>query len=191
MISRVAIILVCVLTLSVLACSEQSDDPQSSDSGSGSQVAVDSSTPDNTRPKNTTASEKSIAMDIYKSPTCGCCGKWVEHAEQRGFSLTIHHPANLNRLKTEHGIAAEYQSCHTVVSEQGYVFEGHIPARYIHEFLAAPPADALGLSVPAMPMGSPGMETGDRFNPYAVLLLKRDGSTDVYAEVNTPAQQYH
>ncbi|MBQ0721485.1 MAG: DUF411 domain-containing protein [Gammaproteobacteria bacterium] len=131
-----------------------------------------------------------IAMDIYKSPTCGCCGKWVEHAEQRGISLTTHHPADLNKLKAEHGIAPEYQSCHTVVSAEGYVFEGHIPARFIHAFLAEPPADALGLAVPAMPLGSPGMEMEDRFSPYTVLLLKRDGSTQVFAEVSTPAQQY-
>lgn len=132
----------------------------------------------------------SIAMDVYKSPTCGCCGKWVSHAEQRGFSLTTHHPEDLNKLKIEHGIGPEYQSCHTSISAEGYVFEGHIPARYIHQFLAAPPAGARGLVVPAMPMGSPGMEVEDRFMPYAVLLLKSDGNTEVFAEVTTAAQQY-
>lgn len=131
-----------------------------------------------------------ISIDVYKSPTCGCCGKWVTHAEQNGFSPTTHHPEDLNKLKVEHGIAPQYQSCHTAVSQQGYVFEGHIPARYIHEFLAAPPADALGLAVPAMPVGSPGMEVDDRFMPYQVLLLKRDGSVAIFAEVGSLAQQY-
>lgn len=131
-----------------------------------------------------------IALDVYKSPSCGCCGLWVDHAEQRGFSVATHHPEDLNQLKFDQGIAPEVQSCHTAVSVEGYVFEGHIPARYIRDFLAKPPAGARGLAVPAMPLGSPGMEMGDRFMPYEVLLLKEDGSTAVYAKVTTPAQQY-
>lgn len=131
-----------------------------------------------------------IALDIYKSPTCGCCLEWIDHAEQRGFSFTTHHPADLGKLKAEQGIAPQYQSCHTAISAQGYLFEGHVPARYVKQFLAAPPVDALGLAVPAMPVGSPGMEVDDRFSPYAVMLLKRDGSAEVYAQIDTPAQQY-
>ena len=76
------------------------------------------------------------------------------------------------------------------MSAEGYVFEGHIPARYIRDFLANPPADARGLAVPAMPVGSPGMEVEDRFMPYEVLLLKADGGVEVFARVQTPAQQY-
>ena len=131
-----------------------------------------------------------IALDVYKSPTCGCCGKWIEHAEQRGFSVSTHHPEDLNQLKVDQGIAPRVQSCHTSVSAEGYVFEGHIPARYIRDFLANPPAGARGLAVPAMPLGSPGMEVKDRFMPYEVLLLQDDGSTAVYAKVTTPGQQY-
>ena len=181
-INRVLTILASVVMLLIMACSEQSSEPVAMQEGgeTASQVAEITAMPAN----------NIIAMDVYKSPTCGCCGKWVEHAEQRGFSLTTHHPADLNQLKAEQSIAPEYQSCHTAVSEQGYVFEGHIPARYIHEFLAAPPADARGLAVPAMPMGSPGMEMDERFSPYQVLLLKRDGSVEVFAEVSSPTQQY-
>lgn len=179
--SRVLSILASVVMLSTMACSEQDSAPLALQEGGEitSKVAEDTLTPADNR----------IPMDVYKSPTCGCCEKWVEHAEQRGFSLTTHHPADLNQLKAEQGIEPEYQSCHTAVSAQGYVFEGHIPARYIHEFLAAPPADARGLAVPAMPVGSPGMEMGERFSPYQVLLLKRDGSAEVFAEVDSPAQQ--
>lgn len=178
--SRVLSILTSVVMLSTMACSEQDSAPLALQGGgeTSSQVAEDALPADSRAP-----------MDVYKSPTCGCCEKWVEHAEQRGFSLTTHHPADLNQLKAEQGIKPEYQSCHTAVSAQGYVFEGHIPARYIHEFLAAPPADARGLAVPAMPVGSPGMEVDERFSPYQVLLLKRDGSAEVYAEVDSPAQQ--
>jgi hypothetical protein len=135
--------------------------------------------------------DSDIALDVYKSPTCGCCGKWVDHAAERDFTLAIHHPEDLNRLKSDHGIAPQYQSCHTAVSAEGYVFEGHIPARYIHEFLGAPPVDARGLAVPGMPVGSPGMEVEDRFMPYQILLLKSDGSTTVFAEVSDPGQQYN
>jgi len=85
--------------------------------------------------------------------------------------------------------APRYQSCHTAVSSHGYVFEGHVPARHIKAFLANPPADAIGLAVPGMPLGSPGMEVGSRFDPYEVLLLKKDGSSEVFARVDSPAQQ--
>ena len=73
------------------------------------------------------------------------------------------------------------QSCHTGVSADGYFFEGHIPAKFVTAFLANPPENAAGLAVPGMPAGSPGMEMGDRFNPYSVILVKKDGTTEVYA----------
>lgn len=182
-----------VLTVSLLACSEQSTEQYSTKEGTS--VILETSTVSSVdvvaQQGEAEQSSPAIAMDLYKSPTCGCCGKWAEHAEERGFSLTTHHPADLNKLKLERGIAPQYQSCHTVISADDYVFEGHIPARFIQQFLAAPPADAIGLSVPAMPAGSPGMEMGDRFTPYQVLLLKRDGSAEVFAKVNTPLEQYH
>lgn len=131
-----------------------------------------------------------VTLDVYKSPTCGCCTKWVDHIQLDGFSANIHHPSDLNAIKNKYGIAPKYQSCHTAVSSQGYVFEGHIPSRFINQFLENPPNDALGLSVPAMPMGSPGMEVGGRFMPYQVLLLKEDGSTEVFAIVDSAEEQY-
>ncbi|MBL4583432.1 MAG: hypothetical protein JKX83_02340 [Pseudomonadales bacterium] len=128
-------------------------------------------------------------MDIYKSPTCGCCVDWVSHVEQHGFSFTTHHPTNLNQVKSELGIAPQYRSCHTAVTAQGYVFEGHVPARYIKQFMASPPVGARGLAVPNMPVGSPGMEMDKRFEPYQVLLLKSDGSAELYANITHPGQQ--
>ncbi len=106
-----------------------------------------------------------------------------------GFEANIHHPADLSRVKDEYGIAPEYQSCHTAVARDGYVFEGHVPARFVKKFLDNPPVGAIGLSVPAMPAGSPGMEVGDRFMPYQVWLLKKDGSAEVFASVNSRDQQ--
>lgn len=131
-----------------------------------------------------------VALTVYKSPTCGCCEDWVNYAEDAGFVATIEHPENLNEVKQALGLQPRYGSCHTAVTEEGYIFEGHIPVKTIRKFLADPPQDALGLAVPGMPLGSPGMEVDDRFTPYAVLLLKRDGSAEEYAKFETAAEQY-
>ena len=130
------------------------------------------------------------SMDVYKTESCECCNDWIKHIQQVGFATDIHHPASLDTVKREHGIAPRFQSCHTAISRAGYVFEGHVPARFIQQFLNDPPADAIGLAVPGMPVGSPGMEIGDRFDPYAVLLLKKDGSSEIYAEVGSASEQY-
>ncbi len=130
-----------------------------------------------------------VGMDVYKSESCECCNDWITHLDDNGFSSSIHHPENLNAVKREHGIDPRFQSCHTAISSAGYVFEGHVPAKFVQQFLAKPPADAIGLAVPGMPVGSPGMEIGDRFDPYAVLLLKKDGSHEVFAQVNGPQDQ--
>jgi len=174
---------VLLLLVSLTACSEQTgrsvDGEISNDLSKQAKMA-----------EGGDSSAGKITLNVFKSPSCSCCGRWVEHAEQGGFSLTTHHPLDLNKLKAEQGIAPQYQSCHTAVSAEGYVFEGHVPARYVRAFLAAPPENALGLSVPAMPVGSPGMEMGERFMPYQVLLLKRDGSAERYADVTEPGRQY-
>jgi hypothetical protein len=138
------------------------------------------------------AAERDAAahLDVYKSPTCGCCTKWMDHLAENGFTSTGRHPDELGDLKRELGVPARYGSCHTGVSKNGYLFEGHVPARYITQFLDEPPAGALGLTVPAMPVGSPGMEYKDQFMPYDVLLLKKDGSVEVYASVESYEQQF-
>lgn len=139
------------------------------------------------------AAERNAAvhLDVYKSPTCGCCTKWMDHLAEQGFTSTGHNTDQLGALKTELGVPTRYGSCHTGVSEHGFIFEGHVPARYISQFLDNPPAGALGLTVPAMPVGSPGMEYKDQFMPYDVLLLKKDGSVEVYAAVKSYEQQFN
>lgn len=129
------------------------------------------------------------AFTVYKQPTCGCCVEWMSHLDEAGLETVGNDVADLNAVKMQYQIAPRYQSCHTAVSSQGYVFEGHVPARHIKAFLANPPPDAIGLAVPGMPLGSPGMEVGDRFDPYEVLLLKKDGSSEVFARVDSPTQQ--
>jgi hypothetical protein len=124
-----------------------------------------------------------VVLDVYKSPSCGCCGAWVEHLEANNFAANIHHPDDLAGVKVRYGIEPRYQSCHTAISADNYVFEGHIPAAVIERFLAEKPAGAIGLAVPGMPVGSPGMEMGDRHDDYQVLLLKADGSSEVYQQI--------
>ena len=131
-----------------------------------------------------------IPLDVYKDPTCGCCANWIEHMKQNGFASTVYHPRDLNSLKLEHGIRAELQSCHTAITAEGYAFEGHVPAKFVKQFLASPPTNAKGLTAPGMPMGSPGMEMGNRFTPYDVVLLNKDGSTRVYASIKSADQQF-
>lgn len=132
---------------------------------------------------------KNDQLQVYKSPTCGCCGAWVDHMDDQGFKTQVFHPENLQAIKMEQGIPPELASCHTAVFKDNYVFEGHIPARYIDEFLLNTPEGARGLVVPGMPMGSPGMEFGERFTPYQVLQLNVDGSVEVFADVKSATDQ--
>lgn len=126
---------------------------------------------------------------VYKQASCGCCKEWISHLQAAGFESIARDTGDMTAIKAQYQIAPQYQSCHTAVSSQGYVFEGHVPARYIQAFLANPPTDAIGLAVPGMPLGSPGMEVGDKFTPYDILLLKKDGSSDVFAHIDNATQQ--
>jgi len=129
-------------------------------------------------------SQDKFSLLVHKTPTCGCCKKWVKHLEDNSFAAMIKDHQNLQKVKEQYSIKPKYQSCHTAVSKEGYVFEGHIPSKFIKQFLADPDADAIGLSVPGMPLGSPGMEVAGRFMPYDVHVLYKDGSSKVYARVN-------
>jgi hypothetical protein len=120
-------------------------------------------------------------IHVRKSATCDCCEKWVDHLRQSGFDVTTENMAAgaLMRFKLDHGLTPELMSCHTA-RVAGYTIEGHVPAREITRLLQDRP-EAIGLTVPDMPIGSPGMESGDRRDPYDVLLVKKDGGTTVYA----------
>lgn len=123
------------------------------------------------------------AIEVWKSPTCGCCLKWADHLEANGFSVTAKNTSYqmLGRIKRQAGIEKKLASCHTGLID-GYAIEGHVPAEDIKRLLAERP-DAIGLSVPDMPLGSPGMEQADgTTEPYDVLLVKKDGSTEVFAK---------
>ena len=106
---------------------------------------------------------------VYKSPTCSCCSKWIEHLQQAGFRVEAHNESEMSRVKARLGVPEELASCHTAVIN-GYVIEGHVPADDIKQLLAKRPK-ARGLAVPGMPVGSPGMEMGASAEPYDVLLM--------------------
>ncbi len=128
-------------------------------------------------------SDSSLELLVHKTPTCGCCKMWVKHMEENGFTVNTKDHQSLVKIKEELKINPEHRSCHTGVSSEGHFFEGHIPSKYVSQFLSEGNPDAIGLSVPGMPLGSPGMEVEDRFTPYDVLVHFKDGSTKVYAEI--------
>ena len=110
-----------------------------------------------------------------------CCGAWVKHLEADGFTVKVNaaEPSTLASLKRQAGIGDRLASCHTAKFD-GYVIEGHVPGTEIKRPVAERP-EAIGLAVPGMPVGSPGMEQGAEFEPYDVLLIKKDGSTEIFA----------
>jgi hypothetical protein len=120
-------------------------------------------------------------IHVRKSATCDCCEAWVDHLRQSGFDVTTENMAAgaLMRFKLDHGLTPELMSCHTA-RVAGYTIEGHVPAREITRLLKDRP-EAVGLTVPDMPVGSPGMESGDQRDAYDVLLVKKDGGTTVFA----------
>lgn len=116
---------------------------------------------------------------VYKSPTCGCCMKWVEYLQQSGLPVEVHDEPDMALVKRRLGVPASLESCHTATIG-GYVIEGHVPAEDIKRLLAQRP-QAKGLAVPGMPMGSPGMEMGDRVDPYDVLIFSDELPSAVFA----------
>lgn len=119
-------------------------------------------------------------MVVYKTATCGCCKVWVKHMEQAGFKVETRDVADLGPVKERLGVPYGKGSCHTA-EVGGYFVEGHVPASDVKRMLSEKPA-ARGLTVPGMPLGSPGMEVpGGRVQPYAVELVGRDGKTRVYS----------
>ncbi|WP_018403607.1 DUF411 domain-containing protein [Marinobacter gelidimuriae] len=128
------------------------------------------------------SAESEHNIHVYKSPTCGCCTDWIKHLEDNGFEVEVSEVDNVTPVKIEAGLTPALASCHTAFIND-YVIEGHVPADDIKRLLSQAP-QARGLSVPGMPAGSPGMEMGDRKDPYQVLLFNTNGQTRVFTEHN-------
>ena len=132
----------------------------------------------------TAAGTTATPVEIWKDPSCGCCHDWIEHMQAHGFSFTVHDTGN-NAVRTQLGLPQQLGSCHTALVG-GYLIEGHVPASDVRTLLQQKPK-ALGLAVPGMPVGSPGMDGavyGNRRDPYDVLLVARNGSTRVFSSHN-------
>ena len=117
-------------------------------------------------------------LSVYKSPTCGCCAKWVEHMQANGFTATVTNMPDLTAVKTDKGIPSHLNSCHTAVVGR-YVVEGHVPAADVKRLLRERPA-AVGLAAPGMPAGSPGMDVPNS-PPYDVIAFDKNGGTKVFS----------
>lgn len=129
-----------------------------------------------------TASAALPTVTVYKSPTCECCKDWVAHLQENGFEVTTSDRTNMQEIKEHYSVPRELSSCHTAVVG-GYVVEGHVPASEIKRMLEEEP-NVMGLTVPGMPVGSPGMERGGQEDPYNVLTFTKQGNANVYARYN-------
>lgn len=128
------------------------------------------------------ASQAVNQVEVWKTPTCGCCAEWVKHLESNGFTVTVHDVGSTDSFRAALGMPQQYGSCHSA-RVAGYAIEGHVPAADIQKLLAEKPAQVIGLSVPAMPMGSPGMEHPDfpqKRAAYDVLLINQAGQHSTY-----------
>ena len=124
------------------------------------------------------------ALSVFKTPTCGCCSKWVDHMKKAGFQVTVTDmpQASLDNVKAKHKVPAAVHSCHTAVVD-GYAIEGHVPATEVKRLLKEK-QKVTGIAVPGMPLGSPGMESpGITPHPYDVLSFDAQGKTKVFATI--------
>lgn len=125
---------------------------------------------------------KAAEINVYKSPSCGCCGAWVSNLQTSGLRVVVHDMDDVTPIARSAGVPSELRSCHTAIVD-GYFVEGHVPAPDVRKLLRDRPK-ARGIAVPGMPIGSPGMEQGDARQPYNTLLVDRQGKTTVFAQHN-------
>jgi hypothetical protein len=123
---------------------------------------------------------RASSLTVYKDPSCGCCTKWIDHLRASGLKPTVQDRTDMDALKDSLGVPAALRSCHTAVAGK-YVIEGHVPAADVKRLLATKPKGIVGLAVPGMPMGSPGMEMGGRTDPYTVIAFGVNGATKLFA----------
>lgn len=124
-----------------------------------------------------------LTIDVYRDPNCGCCHEWIGHLRDNGFLVNDHLSRNMPQIKQQLGVPPRLASCHTGVID-GKFIEGHVPAADIQRLHAD--SNLKGLAVPGMPVGSPGMEMGDRHDAYAVIGLTQDGEDSVVASYPQP-----
>lgn len=133
---------------------------------------------------NPNAEPAAPELVVYRTPTCGCCGAWVERMQAKGFHIQDHVIDDVDAIKVQNGLPERLESCHTALID-GYVVEGHVPAEDIQKLLKERP-HVLGISAPGMPMGSPGMESDDgTADPYVTVTFDQRGNLALFAEHGT------
>ena len=137
-------------------------------------------------PLGGTAAEANDTITVYKSPNCGCCVKWIEHLQAAGFQVEAHDARNLDAVRKELGVPRKLAGCHSA-RIASYVVEGHVPADQIKRLLRQQPDGVAGISVPGMPVGSPGME-GPGGHDYDVLTWRKDGRVEIFATIPPRSQ---
>lgn len=130
------------------------------------------------QPLGAPAASPKDRVSVWKTPNCGCCGEWVSHLRSNGFDVVTHDVKDTAPMRQNLGLAEKFGSCHTGLLGI-YVLEGHVPAKEMRRLLREKP-QALGLAVPGMPVGSPGMEMGNASDAFDVLLVLKDGNSRVY-----------
>lgn len=133
---------------------------------------------ENTPDKAAGKDQQPVEITVYRSPTCGCCSKWITHLQQNNFKVKDIVTENVAGIKEKYGVPKNLQSCHTAIVG-GYVIEGHVPASDIRSLLKIKPA-VTGLSVPGMVTGTPGMEMGGSKNPFKVIAFDRQGHMQIF-----------
>lgn len=123
---------------------------------------------------------EALVVTAFRSPTCGCCGAWLDHMKAAGFKVKDNLVEDMESVKQKHHVSQELAACHTAIVG-GYVVEGHIPAADVKRLLAEKP-NITGIAVPGMPIGSPGMESGDIREPYMVYSFNQNGDTEIFQE---------
>jgi len=122
---------------------------------------------------------KPVDIVVYRSPSCNCCGKWLEHLKNNNFNVKDIVTGDVQAIKNKYGVSKEMASCHTAIVD-GYVVEGHLPANDIMKLLKTKPK-IVGIAVPGMPSGTPGMEMGGRKDPYKVMSFDRENHYKVFS----------
>lgn len=143
-------------------------------------LAIQANEPNESSTSMAAAGTSGPAITVYKSPNCGCCQDWAEHLDAHGFETTIVETDNLNEIKQQYDVPRDMASCHTALIGD-LVIEGHVPADDIVAYLENPHFNTVGLSVPGMPHGTPGMETG-RKDDYQVIAFNANGQQSVFRE---------
>jgi len=126
----------------------------------------------------TLSADKPIDIVVYRSPTCECCGKWLEHMKKNNFNVKDIVTDDVQAIKKKYGVPEAMASCHTAIVD-GYVIEGHVPANDIMKLLKTKPK-IVGIAVPGMPSGTPGMEMGDRKDSYNVMSFDKENHYEIF-----------